>query len=524
MPARTPDQQVQRFELRPGAEFKRLRGMNRSADPASIPDDQFHLLTNVRLTPAGMTDRPGLLFPEHESAAGEGCITGMVEIDEMGVGLWLTPSAGSATYNFNAILANLNEEKTGVYDSPFASRDPQLSEFRRYNDLALYDPPSEGVDGLATAVEDPNPRIGYYTRGSAVALIKYRKRLLHLGTRVKLDPEDPNELNPASLQTWACLWEVKLPEDEETPFADYVLYQDLWQILDVDDEGVTDMVTVFGRNDDQITGDERIAEHLFIGRGDGKVFDFDGTTVQETLDMGGAYKVRLSTVNEVGVYAIGTDVGDTATIVRYLDGVGGTWANRTAPYVLNVNDLTSFAGAVYVISSIPSGSGWAGARIFKASAGGNLAFIYELPAISGTNPDRGGLFFSRSGFLFVVGFRPPAGGQAEWHIYRNAGDTSWFQYPENINWFQDFGAEVRWVLPTAKGRTLFGGVWVEKDIGQGNLNEKEIIAEVTDWTVLGGNTMGIVYYNPIPTEIGPTVGSQALILAPEDIVLNEEEL
>lgn len=501
--------------------------MNRSADPASIPDDQFHLLTNVRLTPAGMIDRPGLL-PEHTSEAGEGCITGMIEIDEVGVGLWLTPSDGSATYNFNAILANLNETKTGTYESPFASRSNQRADFRRYNDLTLYDPPSTGVFGLPTAVENPEPRIGYSPlKHTYTALIKYRKRLLHVGTRVRLDPENPNELDPTALQTWACLWEVKLPEDEETPFADYTLYQDLWQItnFDADGEAVRDMVTVFGRNDDPISGDERIKEHLFISRHDGKVFDFDGTTVQESLDVGSPHQLRLATVNEIGVYAIGTDVASTSTVAYHLDGVGGSWTARTVPYVLNVNDLYSYAGKVFIISSIPSGSGWAGARMFTAVGGGNVTFRYEFTG----NPTEtaGGLFFSRSGHLFVVIFRPAFLGSGNWHVWRETGGgdgTNWFRYPLPINWYQDFGAELRWVLVTAKGRTFFGGVWIESDIGQGQFNEKEIIAEVTEWGDLSGNQLRATYYNPIPLEIGPDVGNQALIVAPEDIVLNDEEL
>jgi hypothetical protein len=517
MPRRTPDQGVGPFEIRPGAEFKRLRGMNRSADPSSIPDDQFHLLTNVRLTPAGMIDRPGLLFPEHE-AEEEGCITGMVEIDEVGVGLWLTPTSPTPNFPDGGILANWNETKSGLYENPAGTTGPQRNEFRTYN-YGTAPPPSPG------AVEVPFPRWGYTVlKGSYVALIKYRKRLLHLGTRTRLDPENPNDLDPGAIQTWACLWEVKLPDDEEAPLADYDLYQDLWQITDFSEEGeaARDMVTVFARADDPVTGQEQIAEHLFISRHDGKVFDFDGTTVQESLDVGSPHQLRLCTVNEIGVYAIGTDVGDTSTVAYHLDAVGGTWTPRTAPYVLNVNDLYSFAGRVFIISSEPSGAGWLGPRIFTAVGGGDPTFQYEWSG----GETSGGLFFSRVGRLFAVLF-DPATPMGHWYIWRETGGgdgTNWFQYPNEINWFQDFGANIYWVLVTAKGRTFFGGNWIEKDIGQGFLNDKEIIAEVIDWTELGGAQLQIGYYNPIPGERGPNVGTQALILAPEDIVLNDEEL
>jgi len=91
MPRRNPDQGVEPFEFRPGLGISRFRGMNRSADPASIPPDQFHLQVNVRLTPAGMLDRPGG-NTEYDSLTAD-CITGMIETGEA------QPAAALWTYN-----------------------------------------------------------------------------------------------------------------------------------------------------------------------------------------------------------------------------------------------------------------------------------------------------------------------------------------------------------------------------------------------------------------------------------------
>lgn len=106
MPGRTPDVGIKRFEIRTGvAGLPTLGGMFRAGDPATIPPHKFHLLVNMRRTPAGMITRPGLTL-EFDTGVRE-CINGLTEdAGEQGGAVMLYPGAsfraGNGTSAFNA--------------------------------------------------------------------------------------------------------------------------------------------------------------------------------------------------------------------------------------------------------------------------------------------------------------------------------------------------------------------------------------------------------------------------------------
>lgn len=534
MPKNTPDKGVQPFELRPGEQFKRLRGMNRSADPASIPDDQFHLLTNVRLTPAGMIDRPGLLAASHTSPQGAGCITGMIEVEETGVGLVLTPSPGgvgsylgghveSATFPGEMQLGIFNEEESGTVDyGAYDDREDQRADFRRYNDEDLDDPPKSDA-GLAASITPPIPRSGdfqnYAVDGTFASLFKYRKRLLQFGHRTKLDPVDQ------SAERWACLFQVTLPEEKSHITAGYQLAGDLWQVeLAQTELEVSDAVTVFGRDDDPQSDEERITEVLYIGRKDGRVYSFDGTTLKEEVSIGTDVAVRLAVFNGIGVLAIGSDNPVTTTLARFLDAPGGTWTSVVVPDNIQVSDMISWGGAIYIASSTPSGNpgGWAGPRIYKFSGSTPIpAAIFEFAPVVANASNHLGLFFVRDGILNVI-YNEEAG-REDWFVYHRVSDGTWTQYTTKVNSGNagDFpDTQLYWVLTTGNQRVILGGLWYDDVIDE---QYSQAIVELSDWEASGPDSTTL-YVNIIPTEEGPAVGAQALMVAPEDVALNEEEL
>jgi hypothetical protein len=110
MPRSQPDEAAQPkpFELRVGiGGMPTLGGMFRSGDPATIPPHKFHMLVNVRITPSGMQERPGLSL-EYNTGIEE-CINGMTE-DQTGHGgeLLLYPGAdvGSNPATFRAVFVD----------------------------------------------------------------------------------------------------------------------------------------------------------------------------------------------------------------------------------------------------------------------------------------------------------------------------------------------------------------------------------------------------------------------------------
>lgn len=532
MPSRTPDIGVQRFDFRPGQEIRRLRGVNRSADPASIPVDQFHLLANVRLTPAGMTDRPGLVQQSDFEQPGAGCIPGMIEVDQVGVGITMTPSESvnsfmdhvvAPSFGGNMQLAIFDQEKAGTIDyGNDPNRNDQRADFRRYNDIDLDDPPKGTISPVnLNTVDQPIPRSGSVRwdelQGTFVSLFKYRKRLFQFGTRQRAEEDDDSDI-----RTWACIWEVKLPSDEEGRIAGYDLYQDLWELTGAT-LAVSDAVTTFARADDLVTGEERINEVIYIGRKDGRVFSWDGTTLQEEVSMGGNYIVRLGVFNGLGILAVGSDAFNTPptnTEARFLDAPGGSWTTITISDILQVTDIESYGGALYLTSNAPDTNPgtWAGARIYKFD-GTALTNIFEF---SDTPADQAeiGLLFVRRGILNLF-YLPDR--SDDWKVYRRVADNTWTAYPSPVNSCNggDFpDTEIYWVLVLDGDRVIIGGLWYSEQVADQYVHA---IEELSVWDTSSGPSRTTLYFNNVPTEEGPGIGTQALAVTPEDVALNEEE-
>ncbi len=138
MPAGTPDKGMNHFEMRTGLNgFPPLGGMYRSGDPTTVPQHKLHLGVNIRITPGGMSERPGLA-QMYDTGVAE-CIDGLTETkDDMAGSLMLYPGGvltTNGTYSmspaslrliFPSMSIDHSEFVFALYGSPDPdSGDPQ---------------------------------------------------------------------------------------------------------------------------------------------------------------------------------------------------------------------------------------------------------------------------------------------------------------------------------------------------------------------------------------------------------------
>jgi|GEM_PF-2022893 len=533
MPRTTADSESQPFEVRPGLGFQYFRGMNRSADPGAIPGNQFHFLSNVRLTPAGMTDRPGLV-PHHDTGVA-GCITGMIEIDEDGIGLWVTPAFWDNTNtgdDDDTNLGNFNETR------------PTGEEYQRYNrgetdvsgkkpfDPPYIEPTGAKQAGIITGQKTVDYKVG--DGGSWVSFIKYRKRLLQFGWRPR-----PKENEEDEEEYVVCLYEVKLPTEGEEAAA-YEVYRDLWVVAD---EGaakalISDAVSVFERTQEELEGADQIREVMYIARTDGTVWSFDGTTLQEEHDFSGTYYVRLGVYNGLGVFAIGSttsvDGGTGTAVAAFLPAPGATWSTVTLPETnIIVTDIAPWNGSLYIVANENSTTGNNSPRIYRYQGGSTLpAYIYQFPWVDGsTSGDvlAAGMFLQYRNTLYVTEYTWEGFAASGFYLRKWVNDSTWTQLPKEINWAQDWPGDCYW-MHVAGGRVFMGAVAVEAYWANqaGNGIVKEYFTEISNFNTTNGPTVTALY--PDPSQLSPPdyeieqVGKHVITHAPEDTVLNDEEL
>ena len=136
-----------------------------------------------------------------------------------------------------------------------------------------------------------------------------------------------------------------------------------------------------------------------------------------------------------------------------------------------------------------------------------------------------GHFFAYRGALYITG-RETVGPADIWHFFQRVSDSTWTELTNQIMFNQDFEAKVYWILVTAQ-RVIVGGLWTPDgpDFGQGGsfAEEKEMIVEFDNLSISSGPDGTLLYINT-DGDKQEQVGRTALVVAPEDTVLNEEEL
>jgi hypothetical protein len=151
MPKRAPDQGAKPFEMRTGiGGVPMLGGMFRSGDPSVTPPHKFHLLVNMRRTPAGAITRPGLTL-EFDTGVQE-CIDGLTEdAGENASALLLYPGATAIPSN------GTPNHNPATFRSVFPGTSDVYSEFS----LALYGPASTTRGNMSPVLAFNAPGTGY---------------------------------------------------------------------------------------------------------------------------------------------------------------------------------------------------------------------------------------------------------------------------------------------------------------------------------------------------------------------------
>jgi hypothetical protein len=510
VPRKEADDGLKPYEVRTGIGIPNLQGMNRHDDPAAMKANQHHLLVNVRLDGAEITDRPG--SSTHENTGWPGCITGMIEVAEGGIGFWVTPcqrnyGAGQSTEEDDNVMGNFNEEGT--------------EPFLRYNDEGGSDPPWN----IGSAIYDVDYTPTYQNAKPWQSIIYFRRKYLQLGTRFV-----PLEGNPSSSDLWQNLWVLDFPDKEypDGPVG-YESYLDLFSYTGQPDREVTCLTTTFERNDDQVTAEVRIGELLYIGTNHGIVYVWDGATLIQSLDMGSPndFIVRLATWPG-GVFAVGSNGTDSSvgTAKAYvLPSGASSWTQVTLPATdFRCVSMESFDGKLYIFDMEPvSGSAYTrGSRLDIFDGETTLpAYSYEFPYTSSSEciPSVG-LPFRYRNQLYAVG-RRISSPQNHTDLYRRNSDTSW-SFVMELNWAQDFAQDIHWVQVISQ-RIIMAGLFNEKNIGQpADGQSRYIIFEIVPWS-----SQRIMYYaGPDATpgaEYDTTfTGNQAIVVSPSQELDDEE--
>ena len=139
------------------------------------------------------------------------------------------------------------------------------------------------------------------------------------------------------------------------------------------------------------------------------------------------------------------------------------------------------------------------------------------------------MFLQYRNTLYVTEFAISGFGNSSWYLRKWVNDSTWTQLPTAINFTQDFGADIFW-MHVAGGRVFMGAAATEAYWagGSGLGIEKDYFTEITNFNTTNGPTVTALYPDPsglsAPDTERERVGTHVITHAPEDSVLNDEEL
>jgi hypothetical protein len=402
MPQRSPDSGVQPFELRTGLTIGRLRGMNRLADPASTPPNQYHLLTNVRLTANGMRDRAGLATV-HDSGNAE-CITALIELpDAIG-------SLIELAVDYTG-MAPPDPRRIGVFDEEAA--DPYQLVF----DEAAY----AGSIELYPGTVAPPP-----SRGPWQTAILFRGKWLGFGKWVD-----------AAAVEQEVLLQINVPSQpgEAINLSVHAI---------IAPSAASQLIVSAVVRTERLGGE--LVDVLYMGTSDGRILRYDGTTVntEMTAIVGASdFVVRLCVVGGHGLFATSTPPAGNASTdahASFQATPGGAWTSVTVPSGLDPSGLIAYRQGAYAFS---------GQKVYYFDPGAvDFTEVFTFSASAAILP------FVHAGTLWVV---TKDGG--DYALTKRIADDDWTE----AVWALD--GRPYWVL-VLSGRVIFGeGVVVESGLG-----------------------------------------------------------
>ena len=488
MPRPSSDEGLKPYEVRVGVSVPRLGGMNRHDDPAALQANEHHLLVNTRLDGGEIVDRPG--SAEEFDTQSSGCISGIIEVDEDGLGFWLVPCPKTYPTSDGYTMGNFNEEAA-----------TQLARFNNSDD----DEPPWAKGRVYLDVWYKAPYSDNNTPWNSV--INFRRKWLQVGTAFRAQ-----EADPSTTDEWSCLYCLDFPVKNDPGPVGYSVYLFLENLNTTAGFRVSSMITTFERSDDEVSGDVRIGELLYIGTNQGTVLVWDGTTLQESHDFGGSndYEIRLGAWPG-GIFAVGSN-GTSAVAAVLADGAT-SWVSVTLPAAnFFCVAMHSFNGKLYVFDEDTAATATRGGRIYVYNGEGALpAHSFEFPFTDSSHYTlSAGLPFVYRKDLYVVAYRK-YGAQAYWDLYRRDSDSTWTKGLE-LNGKQDYPASIDWVI-VANQRIIMSGFYAETLFGSpiGGYLIIDVVPAVGYYPL----------YTSFPTE-GITTGFEAFIVMPSEELDSEE--
>jgi len=321
------------FEYRAGVTIPAIGGMYRRGDPSQIPPHRLHLGVNIRLADGETGSRPGLTRVVDDEAEGGACVTGIFEIEDSAVGLYITKFATAVPF---AIMA-FNEEKTPP-EADFWDEDATLEKAS----------PSPWRDDLnLTAI------------GAGVADA--------FNTFQRVDER-------MVIANGASVYEAEFSEDDGLPRLDI---SHLFTLPATATGNIASTCVRRERVDDPRTGDEFDKDVLYMGTED-QVWRYDGTTVElvHTLTNGGP--MQVISYHGAGLVA----AGSAAAGFSYQEQPGFAWADQAWGLAFVCNGLCEFAGQVCFVGRVDSGGGFLddGTALRWTGAGAPIVFQQQVAA------------------------------------------------------------------------------------------------------------------------------------------------
>jgi hypothetical protein len=370
--------------------------MYRRGDPAQIPPDRLHSGVNIRLANGEMGSRSGLAYVEGTQE--DACITGIFEIDDRAVGIYLTKIAADTDHR----ILSFNEEKS-----------PSTTQFWDQTVLGETREPTPYRDLVGTS--------NYSFR----SFQRFRGAILFASN--------------------AGIFELDFSEDDNgTARMDATLVIQTGLAGSVVGS-VTSMCVRRERLDDPQTGDELENDVLYIGTTDGKIYRYDGSAVELVHTLSATGPVDLLTYAGSWVIA----AGDNGDGFAYQDAPGATWTNVAWGLTFECNGMCEWLGEVIFVGNDNTANK---ANVLRWAGSGSPTSFFTP---SRTFVDCRSPVVAAGALHWVL--KEPLDPQAD-HWFSRATDFStiteqWF----SPSFQQDFGMDITFVIPY-RGAILFG-IW-----------------------------------------------------------------
>jgi len=360
------------FEFRVGiGGMPALGGIYRAGDPATIPPHKFHMLVNVRLTPSGMTNRPGLTL-EYDTGVKE-CIDGLTGLDTPGAELLLWPGASGSSPNRNAATFRKVRPLATGYPSEFEFVELEAPATAAATLTPMVTPPLRTYG--ATPGDDTFPFIEPFFFRGKLCVMDYQRsaggaQINSLPYRIfalSLPKQSGKAANDCMRKTaWATPPCPATPNLTGTlwprgdPIGAALLMTDFPGIYNATDWMIESFAVANERDDDLLTAEVGIHEFLYVlmlGRpggalvGERRLLRYTGSTwlleftpPDNLANDDPTYSCVALGIGRYGPFLVSSDSTDDWSATKGADGIYTTGGGPTAPDIVGFTEEGVWSG------------------------------------------------------------------------------------------------------------------------------------------------------------------------------------